>query len=984
MKIARILAKGSFKRQIIVVFAFGFFLLVSAIVAYLTMVERASLYQGNARAAQGLAQSLAVSSRSWVLANDVVGLQEIIVSVKAYPELAHAMVISPTGRVLAHSDPSKVGLYLTDATSRSLNISPLKERVLIDDVETTDVAAPILFGQRHVGWARVALTHERINADVGDVVMRSMFFVVLASLLAFVAAILIANRLGARIATLVQAAEGVRNGDFSSRAQIAGRNDEITSLADSFNRMLDVLEANEKELRTASHYSRSLIEANLDPLLTIEASGTISDVNRATEEVTGKSRDALIGSKFADCFTEADQACELIARALHDENLTDHPLSFLHVSGRMTDVLFNAVAFRHEDSSVKTVLAAARDITERKQAEAVRAQLAAIVESSSEAIVAETKEGIITHWNKAAEAIYGYAADEVIGKSVKMLIPPARQADAKAYLERISCGDSVAKHESERVRKDGSIFQAAVSLSPIRGTDGVVVGVSSIVRDITEQKRNEEELQRYRNHLEDEVRQRTMELEQARNAAEAANRAKSVFLANMSHELRTPLNAILGFSSMMRHNPQLQDDLRQYVDIINRSGEHLLTLINDVLDMAKIEAGRIELDESPFDLGAMIRDITDMMEIRAKEKGIQLLVDQSSRFPRYIVGDEMHLRQVLINLLGNAVKFTVQGGVTIRLGTKTNTHAHLIIEIEDTGPGISDEDKKIIFDPFVQLGEQGLNKGTGLGLTISRQFVQLMGGRIHLESVVGQGSVFRIELPLKEAAESMIHKINNEAHGDVSGLAPGQPEVRVLIVEDQLDNQLLLSKLMNSVGIKYKIAENGQQGVEVFQSWHPQLIWMDRRMPLVDGIEATKRIRKLPGGDKVKIVAVTASAFKDQRAELFAAGMDDFVRKPYRSSEIYESLSRQLGLKFIYNDSDTAQPEAETPLALNAEMFAHLPQPLRAELKQAVESLESERITLAIQGIKDHDPALYATVSRLADSFDYPSILNALEEKGDA
>jgi len=297
---------------------------------------------------------------------------------------------------------------------------------------------------------------------------------------------------------------------------------------------------------------------------------------------------------------------------------------------------------------------------------------------------------------------------------------------------------------------------------------------------------------------------------------------------------------------MIHKDVQFPDSQRPNLEIINRSGEHLLSLINDVLDMAKIDAGRVQLEETPFDLGGMVRDVTDMMSIRARDKGLQLLIDQSSEFPRFIIGDEARLRQALINLIGNALKFTQQGGVTLRLGTKQNTVTHLLIEVEDTGPGIAPEDQQRIFEPFVQLGEQGDNKGTGLGLTITRQFVQLMGGHLTLESTPGEGSLFRIDVPLKEVQEEDIVRPKEASQGEVMSLAPGQPIYRVLIVEDQMENQLLLTQLMEAIGIQVKVAKDGKQGVELFQSWHPQLIWMDRRMPVMDGIEATKTIRQLP------------------------------------------------------------------------------------------------------------------------------------------
>lgn len=499
-----------------------------------------------------------------------------------------------------------------------------------------------------------------------------------------------------------------------------------------------------------------------------------------------------------------------------------------------------------------------------------------------------------------------------------------------------------------------------------------------LVEEIEERKQAEEELRHYKDQLEETVQQRTAELVLARNSAEAANQAKSIFLANMSHELRTPLNAILGFSNMMRNDALLPEHQRQNLGIINRSGEHLLSLINDVLEMTKIEAGRVQLENSPFDLGCMVRDVTDMMEVRAKEKGLRLLLDQSSKLPRYINGDEARLRQVLINLVGNAIKFTDQGGVTVRLGTKKNRIAHLLIDVEDSGPGISQENQQRLFHPFVQLAEGGNQKGTGLGLTITRQIVQLMGGTISIESELGKGAIFHVELPLSEAKASDIVKPKETVKGEVTGLIPGQPTYRILIVEDQLENRLLLTQLMERIGLTVMSAENGEQGVQLFQSWHPHLIWMDRRMPVMDGIAATKAIRELPDGKEVKIVAVTASAFMEQRAEMLNAGMDDFVRKPYRFSEIYDCLARQLGVQYIYADAQQEKDGADAaPLATEA--LSALPRELRSELRAALESLVDDRINAAIGQVAKLDAALYKTLSRLADNFDYPAILQALQ-----
>jgi PAS domain S-box-containing protein len=511
----------------------------------------------------------------------------------------------------------------------------------------------------------------------------------------------------------------------------------------------------------------------------------------------------------------------------------------------------------------------------------------------------------------------------------------------------------------------------------VNDESGRIIGFRGTVHDITELKRAEAELRRYKDQLEETVQQRTAELLQARDAAQAANNAKSVFLANMSHELRTPLNAILGFSSMMRRDPAVSDSQRDNLDIINRSGEHLLSLINDVLEVAKIEAGRMKLEIAPFDLGSMVRDVVDMMQLRAGEKGLQLLLDQTSEFPRYIKGDEARLRQILVNLVGNAIKFTEQGGVTIRLGVRQGGQQHLLIEVEDSGPGIKPEDQKRLFEPFVQLQESAMQQGTGLGLTITHQFVQLMGGTINVESQLGSGSLFRIDLPVELANTADVLQPEKKAHAEVVGIAPGQPAYRILIAEDQHENQLLLSRLMTDIGLEVKIAENGEQCIRLFQEWRPDLIWMDRRMPVVDGLEATQRIRQLPEGKSVKIVAVTASAFKEQQQEMFDAGMDDFIRKPYRFEEIYDSLARQLGVKYIYQSDDTEQAST---VALTPSMLSPLSPVQRDELRTALEDLDSERITAIIRQIGEVDVQLSRTLSRLADNFDYPAILHGLDE----
>ncbi len=294
------------------------------------------------------------------------------------------------------------------------------------------------------------------------------------------------------------------------------------------------------------------------------------------------------------------------------------------------------------------------------------------------------------------------------------------------------------------------------------------------------------------------------------------------------------------------------------------------------------------------------------MRMRAKEKGLQLILDQSSTFPRFIHGDGSKLRQVFINLLSNAVKFTDVGGISLRLDATNGSPDGITLraEVEDTGSGISSEDIERIFNPFEQLTTGENREGTGLGLSITRQFVELMGGTIEVESKPGHGSIFRFTLQVQKAEGSVASTQSVTETHHITGLATGQPEYRILIVEDIPDNQLLLKTIHEAVGLRVRIAENGVEAIHIFQEWHPHFIWMDRRMPVMGGLEATRKIRELPDGKEVKIVAITASVFSDEKDEVLEAGLDDFLRKPYRVEEIYNCLANHLDVQYGYKNED--------------------------------------------------------------------------------
>lgn len=475
------------------------------------------------------------------------------------------------------------------------------------------------------------------------------------------------------------------------------------------------------------------------------------------------------------------------------------------------------------------------------------------------------------------------------------------------------------------------------------------------------------------------MRRANTRAKEAQIKAETANNAKSVFLANMSHELRTPLNAILGFSNLMQNDINTSPEQRITLDIINRSGEHLLNLINDILDMSKIEAGGITTDISPFDLGGMVNDVLDLMHIRADEKNLILSLDQTSDFPRFIKGDYAKIRQILINLIGNAIKFTQHGEVTIFLNAKLSNDSNncvIIFKIQDTGIGISHDDQKHIFEPFIQVSNLTYQKGTGLGLTITKQYVELMNGTIQVESTPGEGSIFSVEIPIEVANESDIDSavIN---HGRVVGIESGQPEYRILIVEDQIENWLLLKRILEDVGLSIQVAGNGKEAIELYAKWHPHLIFMDLRMPVMDGLEAAQNIRMMEGGKDVKIVALTASVFKEERDNVMAAGMDDFIRKPYRTEEIFESITSLLGVQFIIEES-SPPGKKETYHHLNPSDIRALPDNIKTELLIALENLDTNEINGIISRISEIDPDLGSALKNHTDRFSYTAIYRIL------
>ena len=648
----------------------------------------------------------------------------------------------------------------------------------------------------------------------------------------------------------------------------------------------------------------------------------------------------------------------------HHRQFTQADLQLLELFGQQAAIAIeNARLFEQAQSEIAERVKAEDEIRRQKE------YFESLFINNPVAVVTADRDGVIVSWNPMAEELFGYTQDEVVGQNLDDIVArdDSIRAEAIGYTRQVIKEGRV-QTITKRTHKDGTMVDVELLALPVIVADQEI-GFIAIYFDITD-------------------------LQEARRQAEAANRAKSAFLANMSHELRTPLNAILGFTQLMSNDPNLNASQQENLDIINRSGEHLLYLINNVLEMSKIEAGRVVLQERGFDLHLMLSNLVEVFRLRSEEKCLTLDYILGENVPPHVITDEGRLRQVLMNLLGNALKFTREGGVTLRVNISPSDKpldqgsTSLFFEVQDTGPGIEASELTRIFDPFVQsASDQEIPEGTGLGLSISRQFVRMMGGDLTVSSVVGEGSVFKFNVLVGLADPNSIQAALSE-HRPL-GLAPGENRYRILVVEDRLTNRLLLVKMLDSFGFEVKEGQNGQEAILITESWRPHLVFMDIRMPVMDGREATKRIKATPELGAIPIIALTASAFEEDREEIMKTGCDDFVRKPFKQIDIVNMLTKHLQVSFIYENGQTTpgtmdKPESELAIseALAPEALQALPASLLADLKKEIIKADLVAIQGVIDQIYQQDPGVAEALYALANDFEHNKILRYLEAAG--
>jgi PAS domain S-box-containing protein len=681
---------------------------------------------------------------------------------------------------------------------------------------------------------------------------------------------------------------------------------------------------------------------------------TPADISDPQEVITrAKALSSELGTKITPGF---EALVFKASRGIEDI----YELTYIRKDGSRFPAIVSVTALRDAQGGIIGYLLIGTDNTARKQVEAERLLLdqrvrdqqfytRSLIESNIDALIATDLRGIITDVNKQMEALTGCTRDELIGAPFKGYFTDPERAEAG--IKMVLGEGKVTDYELTARARDGKETVVSYNATTFHDRDRKLQGVFAAARDVTERKRYEQSLQQ-------------------------ANRAKSVFLANMSHEIRTPMNAILGFSQLMLRDQDLTPRQCQYLGTINRSGEHLLALINDILEMSKIEAGRTTLNLSTFDLPVLLQDLEMMFRVRTDEKKLSLSVETIGDVPRFIVTDVNKLRQVFINVIGNAVKFTEEGGVGLRVLVDRAGAAgpRLRVEVEDTGPGISTDEQDKLFRHFEQTktGQQ-TGTGTGLGLAISREFVRLMGGDITVSSQVGKGSLFVVQLPLKEGEAGAVQAKDNPRR--VLSLRPGQATCRVLIADDIEDNRQLLAQLLAPVGFEIKLATNGEEAVREFDQWRPHLILMDFRMPVMDGHEAIRRIRAMDGGQDTRIIAVTASAMDDNRQELMEVGADDFIGKPFREAELFQKIHAHVGVEFHYAE-ESSDPSGESAIELTPIMLSGWPRDVIDPMREAVVTADLDQLLARIQEVEARDPRLAQGLRRLAEGFQYEKLLD--------
>ncbi len=736
--------------------------------------------------------------------------------------------------------------------------------------------------------------------------------------------------LGAPLDLVQDAIARIGKGDFSSPldrgvdAAVAGNN--LLGWLERSRRALgdaqSLRQQDEAALRASERHWRAYFESPLVGMAAVSPEGRLVEANARLLEMGGYRWDELrLDDWQSYAWSEDDNKRLELQRKLLKGEIRDYTQSawLLRKDGSHLPVRAYASRACGEDGSLDYIVLMISDLSDEKAAEkALREsehRFRSIAEVSADWIWEMDATGHYTYVSATVESSLGYSTGEILGRRAFDFMEARSAVTTEEQFELVS--RTFRNIEHRLFHKDGSVRIFLSSGTPILDASGTLCGLRGVNQDITARKAIEKELEQHRQHLEALVAARTAELEQTRDAAESANRAKSAFLATMSHELRTPMNAILGMTYLLRRDadPAQMDRLAK----IETAGRHLLGLLNDVLDLSRIEADRLELEETDFSLTSVLDQSRVLMSEAARGKGLELRVENKG-VPLWLRGDPTRIRQALLNYVGNAVKFTERGSVTLRTRVLEDDGQALLLrfEVEDTGPGIEPEAASRLFETFVQADASTTRRhgGSGLGLVITRRLARLMNGEAGFESQPGKGSLFWFTVRVDRGSTPSL-SIRPEERRDL--LRRHHAGQRILLVEDDPVNREVAAEMLSRSGLLIEEATNGREAVEMVVQGGWDLVLMDVNMPEMDGLSATRAIRALPGCAGLPIVALTANAFENDRNACLAAGMNDFIAKPISPAALQEALLRWLpagnaaGAAAERNDAPTARKEAHAP-----------------------------------------------------------------------